>query len=523
MISKTKSKDIDSLIIKVKNMAKKLMKKKSGNKTLQYTDLDRRQKILIGGNNVKVKLDNETKEQITEELKTIGYLVHLLKASTVQKIYQKIIDTKKTDITDEDYFQFRSGGIELVKKLTPEKKGIYNFKIFVDEGEDKENLYNKYGVEKEITVLNLVMLFYNYLAMETDDQDDKIDKKSYQNTIEEYYVPFNFNFEQKGISESVEGLKKQRDDDTDIEIFESRIYEINILKEKCFEEYYRIKKEEEEEEIKQERITKIIENTHKAIYKKYREFLIRIKNYEAYNNDRRVYYNATEYIQIDHFGNDGKKVSIRKSIMDEIEDPLSWIKYSNEEEYEGDEKIENTMQANALKKINSHLDKINKSFTQYEYEIDNLKRSKIVDTIKLESKINNFEKIIETELQKLLIFCGTRDILYRISQNAVEDVKQKARDEKEHQESIDQATETRRQIYSSYGRHGYKKKDDEDKIYDRFIGGAPTKYKSTGQVVYIVYKNKKYKRSIYMKEKGKTKYCKMNNEYILLSKCKVIV
>ena len=54
-------------------------------------------------------------------------------------------------------------------------------------------------------------------------------------------------------------------------------------------------------------------------------------------------------------------------------------------------------------------------------------------------------------------------------------------------------------------------------------GGAPTKYKSTGQVVYIVYKNKKYKRTIYTKEKGKTKYCKMNNEYILLSKCKIIV
>ena len=58
---------------------------------------------------------------------------------------------------------------------------------------------------------------------------------------------------------------------------------------------------------------------------------------------------------------------------------------------------------------------------------------------------------------------------------------------------------------------------------DPSTGGAPTKYKSTGQVVYIVYKNKKYKRSIYTKEKGKTKYCKMNNKYILLSKCKVIV
>ena len=63
----------------------------------------------------------------------------------------------------------------------------------------------------------------------------------------------------------------------------------------------------------------------------------------------------------------------------------------------------------------------------------------------------------------------------------------------------------------------------EGKGVDDVHGGAPTKYKSTGQVVYIVYKNKKYKRTIYTKEKGKTKYCKMNNEYILLSKCKIIV
>lgn len=53
---------------------------------------------------------------------------------------------------------------------------------------------------------------------------------------------------------------------------------------------------------------------------------------------------------------------------------------------------------------------------------------------------------------------------------------------------------------------------------------APTKYKSTGQVVYILYKNKNYKRTIYIKDKDKrnTKYCKINNKYILLSKLKVV-
>ena len=53
-------------------------------------------------------------------------------------------------------------------------------------------------------------------------------------------------------------------------------------------------------------------------------------------------------------------------------------------------------------------------------------------------------------------------------------------------------------------------------------GGKPTKYKSTGVTVFILYKNKKYNRTIYVKENGKTKYCKIKNEYILLSKLKVI-
>jgi len=53
-------------------------------------------------------------------------------------------------------------------------------------------------------------------------------------------------------------------------------------------------------------------------------------------------------------------------------------------------------------------------------------------------------------------------------------------------------------------------------------GGNPAKYKSTGQVVYIMYKNKKYKRVIYVKDKRNTRYCKINKEYILLSKLKVI-
>ena len=53
-------------------------------------------------------------------------------------------------------------------------------------------------------------------------------------------------------------------------------------------------------------------------------------------------------------------------------------------------------------------------------------------------------------------------------------------------------------------------------------GGNPTKYKSTGNTVFILYKKRKYKRTIYVKDKRRTKYCKINNEYILLSKLKII-
>jgi hypothetical protein len=53
------------------------------------------------------------------------------------------------------------------------------------------------------------------------------------------------------------------------------------------------------------------------------------------------------------------------------------------------------------------------------------------------------------------------------------------------------------------------------------VGGKPTKYKyvPTGDVVYILYNKKRIKRNIYVKDKGRpTKYCKINKEYVLLSK-----
>ena len=45
-------------------------------------------------------------------------------------------------------------------------------------------------------------------------------------------------------------------------------------------------------------------------------------------------------------------------------------------------------------------------------------------------------------------------------------------------------------------------------------------YKSTGDKVLLLIDNKKLHRSIYVKGNGKAKYCKINNEFVLLSKLK---
>ena len=55
-----------------------------------------------------------------------------------------------------------------------------------------------------------------------------------------------------------------------------------------------------------------------------------------------------------------------------------------------------------------------------------------------------------------------------------------------------------------------------------FRGGKKIKYILNGEKVSLLHNNKKIQRSIYVKENGKVKYCKINKEYILLSKIKNI-
>ena len=53
-----------------------------------------------------------------------------------------------------------------------------------------------------------------------------------------------------------------------------------------------------------------------------------------------------------------------------------------------------------------------------------------------------------------------------------------------------------------------------------FRGGKKIKYILNGEKVSLLHNHKRLQRSIYVKENGKAKYCKINKEYILLSKLK---
>ena len=65
-----------------------------------------------------------------------------------------------------------------------------------------------------------------------------------------------------------------------------------------------------------------------------------------------------------------------------------------------------------------------------------------------------------------------------------------------------------------------------DAIYRRMGGGKRTvapaapAYKLNGEKVHLLINKKKLHRSVYVKGNGKAKYCKINYEFVLLSKLK---
>ena len=146
-------------------------------------------------------------------------------------------------------------------------------------------------------------------------------------------------------------------------------------------------------------------------------------------------------------------------------------------------------------------------------EIDKKKELKVLTDLK-----DNLEKVIGNDIK---IFNNIKDELI---------IKYRA----EHADN-DDAT-----IYIEYNAYFKKKiidlefeKEDIEKfnLNEEIVvpqqsasegGKLVAKYKSTGESVYILYKKKKIKRCVYEKTKGRGKYCKIDGEYKLLSKLKIM-
>lgn len=103
--------------------------------------------------------------------------------------------------------------------------------------------------------------------------------------------------------------------------------------------------------------------------------------------------------------------------------------------------------------------------------------------------------------------------------------------EYEEREYLENLKKILRDVYNVYAKminDGKKIPNDQSEIYSKLKnmfdrsntkdGGKKTIYKLNGEKVSLLHNNKNIQRCIYVK--GKTKYCKINNEFILLSKLK---
>jgi hypothetical protein len=182
MISKTKNKDIDfdDLILKVKNDAKELMKKKS--KQQKYSK-SRRQGLLIGG--AYVKLDDEVKDGLRTALSKIAPLVLLLKHTVKVKMANKFNEIIKNE-PSETYKHNKWVRVETLihrnLSQTTDSEGIenttYGYDVFESTFlyDDQPKLvidYKDYGIKKEIETLNSFKILFKLLNIEPVDDPDK--------------------------------------------------------------------------------------------------------------------------------------------------------------------------------------------------------------------------------------------------------------------------------------------------------------------------------------------------------------
>lgn len=544
MNSKPKSIDMGSLIQKVTKRARELLKKKSkpqtkgksANGTSRYSK-SKRQKLLIGG--VSVKLDGYKK---TEILNIIGiktpqrmsgqaHLVELLKLKTIQKIESKLleysenllkIDGRTTSVYSQDEIRevaimekvlldvgeklilLKSEDHEYFKKkqtflkeffinansnsqeIENRQKEIYSYKLFTGELED----YKLCNIDKEITALNIFKLFYDLTTMDEDKRKGIAGGGIYEHfqisligkdgeptggpitkVVTGDPIVKRIEAYKELLKENKETIKNIRDEFVEaglvlpVEKKGSTAISTNEVEPQTFD---RAPMTESTDLLKNNLSTIINDGDERE---KFNKLLLDIKN-----------------------GGKFKSITVSKTTTTKGA-PLAAYRWPDTGEssipffiyylqYEQAADIYNVV--NALKENTPNGKK-----TSEEYK-------------KIESDINSINVSLEELKQAYRDGTQTIDKLYTNIRMLITEIK-------------------KNYDYLSQKHEQYRPEKVGTQITEGALGGGnPAKYKSTGQVVHIMFQNKKYKRVIYVKEKRNTKYCKMNNEYILLSKLKVI-
>jgi hypothetical protein len=178
-----------------------------------------------------------------------------------------------------------------------------------------------------------------------------------------------------------------------------------------------------------------------------------------------------------------------------------------------------------LKKItqlNDEISNLNKNITKRIDELNNIKDALILDYNDKNNVTETDEKNKIVEMFKRHFFIKLKDIGFEdkylehfISDNSDNKNTTVSTDSSDSTVETDESKEEELE-----GELGKRLKDF--KKTQKSGGKLTTKYKSTGESVYILYKRKKIKRCVYVKAKGRGKYCKVDGEYKLLSKLKIM-
>ena len=540
MNSKPKSIDMGSLIKKVTKRARELLKKKSkpqnkgksANGTSRYSK-SKRQKLLIGG--VKVKLDSGVKQDILNVIgvktqqRTAGqaHLVELLKLKTIQKIQSGMLEYLKSlqnapgrvDLTltqeeankvriiedtlknvgpnlklsstvEIDSFKLRQQNLEkfinsddsVSQDIKDFERETYNYDLFID----SKNNYEECKIEKEITVLNIFKLFYNLTNMEEEQRGGGIFDQL-QLSVDEQGNPSGGPIENVKVGDQI---------NVRIAAYQSMFQESKDTIKKIREDFEKA-------------------GLVKKLDKKGSTAIPGMEGVErapmTENNDLL----GNNYQQIISQEEDRKKF---RKLLEDIQNGGKYNKINFKGRAEGRD-----TEGNKIKKVDAYTwNAKDPDIFFYIYTIEYNKGSSSFEVILRVLDDSNHEQmnILKNEIKSI------NEILQEIINSY--------RNNENNEALYEKITKTIELIYYNYGLLSAKHKEYKPDswmnknpqnfliINSSLTGGNPVKYKSTGQVVHIMFQNKKYKRVIYVKDKRNTKYCKMNNEYILLSKLKVI-